>query len=179
MNLYKILKNNFNSFFIFKTISIIGILIAGSIILIMIFTTLGMWQESLSIIPDQKNITIAENNPQSALTARKIREWEQLELVNKYWDSINNSNAEIAVSLLTDKYKIIKEEEINKIVSTINEENKIEISDLTEPFIICPKVWGITFYMNQKSDEKIMTQIKLTNIAGTWQISYIGEPTEC
>ena len=33
--------------------------------------------------------------------------------------------------------------------------------------------------MNQKSDEKIMTQIKLTNIAGPWQISYIGEPTEC
>ena len=86
MNLCKILKNNFNSFFIFKTISIIGILIAGSIILIMIFTTLGMWQESLSIVPDQKNITIAENNPQSALTARKIREWEQLELVNKYRD---------------------------------------------------------------------------------------------
>ena len=127
-----------------------------------------MWQESLSIVPDQKNITIAENNPQSALTARKIREWEQLELVNKYWDSINNSNADIAVSLLTDKYKLVKEEEINKIVS-----------DLTEPFIICPKVWGITFYINQKSDEKIMTQIKLTNIAGTWQISYIGEPTEC
>ena len=132
MNLSKILKNSFDSFFIFKAISIIGILIALSIILIMIFTTLGMWKESINIVPNQKNIIIAENNPQSSLTARKLREWEQLELVNKYWDSINNSNADIAVSLLTDKYKIIKEE----ASTTLGLVGLNDINDITSNIVI-------------------------------------------
>ncbi|MBN19212.1 MAG: hypothetical protein CL758_07070 [Chloroflexi bacterium] len=179
MNLYKILKNNFDTFFIFKVISIIGIITAASIILIMVFTTLGMWKESINIVPNEQNIIISETTKQSPLTARKIREWEQIEIVNKYWESINNLNADIAISLLTEDYKIIKKDEINKIISTTNKKNKFEISNLSEPFMICPKVWAITFYINEKDNEKIMKQIKLKNTAGTWQISYIGEPEKC
>jgi len=178
MNLYRILKNNSRSF-IFKLASAIGILIGISIIPIMIFSSIGMWSESLNTHPNKENVTILENKPQSALTSRKLREWEQSQLINKYWESINNLNAHQAISLLTEEYKIIKEAEIEEIVLNLNEEKKFKISDLTEAFMICPKIWAATFYINKDENEKNIMQIQLKNVSGTWQISYIGEPNKC
>ena len=127
MNLSKILKNNSLSFFIFKLISVIGVLVGISIIPIMIFSSIGMWSQSLNTQPNKENVTILENKPQSALTARKLREWEQSELINKYWKSINDLDANQAISLLTEEYKIVKEAEIKKMIQNLNEEKKIKI----------------------------------------------------
>ena len=66
MNLSKILKNNSLSFFIFKLISVIGVLVGISIIPIMIFSSIGMWSQSLNTQPNKENVTILENKPQSA-----------------------------------------------------------------------------------------------------------------
>ena len=119
MNLYKILKNNFDTFFIFKVISIIGIITAASIILIMVFTTLGMWKESINIVPNEQNIIISETTKQSPLTARKIREWEQIEIVNKYWESINNLNADYSSKAVDIYQEILNDEKKNNMPDDI------------------------------------------------------------